>query len=285
MFRTSIEKSAVDHTRRRIVLGGIATAALAAGGAATDIMTAVPKAATAERDSKKTLDTAFRGITHERPHGTGLRLTEQLRHGGVLDPYAAAIAERDAYAYDLTHANIRTDFRAALDRIRRSGRANDIRIAFRRAGLPADLGLALAINESFFDNKRISPAGARGVFQIQPVTAVYFAKKLGIAAKEIGTDLTYDARMAAAILADYTRQCGDDQTLGLYAYNAGPGLLGFRRTGDDMSLDSYYAYLGAKAAEHAGDTKRTRTITDHFAYAPRIDAIRDVLHTAQKKPA
>ncbi|MBW8751206.1 MAG: transglycosylase SLT domain-containing protein [Propionibacteriales bacterium] len=87
--------------------------------------------------------------------------------------------------------------------------------ASQKYGVPATLLSAVAKQESGYDARAVSPAGARGLMQLMPGTA----KSLGVADP---LDPAQAVDGAARMLRDLTRRFGSTE-LALAAYNAGPG--------------------------------------------------------------
>jgi peptidoglycan DL-endopeptidase CwlO len=83
-----------------------------------------------------------------------------------------------------------------------------------RHGVDPSLLAAVASQESGFDSRAVSPAGAQGLMQFMPATA----RGLGVNP----LDPASAADGAARYLGDLTRQFGST-SLALAAYNAGPG--------------------------------------------------------------
>lgn len=91
---------------------------------------------------------------------------------------------------------------------------------FTRLGLPIELKY-LAVVESGLKNKVVSSVGARGVWQLMPVTARTFKLKV-TAAYDERTHL-YKSTLAAATYLKGLHARFDDWLLTIAAYNSGPG--------------------------------------------------------------
>jgi soluble lytic murein transglycosylase-like protein len=88
-----------------------------------------------------------------------------------------------------------------------------IRESSKRHAVPASIVEAVAWQESRFNQRAISPKGARGVMQLMPGTA----RGLGVDAANLKANIDG----GAAYLAQQIRRFGDLR-LALAAYNAGP---------------------------------------------------------------
>lgn len=82
-------------------------------------------------------------------------------------------------------------------------------------GIDPALALAVAKQESGFNQNAISPAGAIGVMQLMPATAA----GLGVDP----TNLNQNISGGVSLLASLLRQYDGNTALALAAYNAGPG--------------------------------------------------------------
>jgi soluble lytic murein transglycosylase len=95
-------------------------------------------------------------------------------------------------------------------------------------GLPPALLLALMKQESGFDAKAISPAGARGLMQMMPTTGTLQAKREGM--EDFTPDRLFEpeinARLGAAFLGDVVERYEGNLYFALAHYNAGPTSLG-----------------------------------------------------------
>jgi soluble lytic murein transglycosylase len=85
--------------------------------------------------------------------------------------------------------------------------------------------LALARQESEFNQFAVSPAGARGLMQLMPATAREVAKslQLGYDPAWLTSDPTYNARLGSQYLASMLNNWDGSFALALAAYNAGEG--------------------------------------------------------------
>lgn len=85
------------------------------------------------------------------------------------------------------------------------------------------IALGLARQESQFDNRAKSSAGALGLMQLMPGTAQKVAKDIGqpYVLARLTTDAGYNAQLGSAYLADMLAQFGSLE-MALAAYNAGP---------------------------------------------------------------
>jgi len=145
--------------------------------------------------------------------------------------------------------------------------------AARAAEVPADLLLALVATESSGRPRATSGAGAVGLAQLLPSTALGEAARLGIASPE-SLDLfdpAVNLRLGAAYLRDQLRAFGGDEALALAAYHSGPGTpAAWRR--DDPSATGL-ALLRARG------TPRTR------AYVERVLRRREWFRPPPSAPA
>lgn len=84
---------------------------------------------------------------------------------------------------------------------------------------------AIARQESAFDPKAVSSAGARGLMQLMPATARQTAVRagLGYAADRLTTDPSYNAQLGASHLGELMGDWKGSYVLAIAAYNAGGG--------------------------------------------------------------
>ena len=92
-----------------------------------------------------------------------------------------------------------------------------------RATPESALLLALARQESIFDEAAVSRVGARGLMQLMPATAKLVAGKLGMpySASRLTADPAYNAKLGAAYLGRLLNKYRGSYILALAAYNAG----------------------------------------------------------------
>jgi LysM repeat protein len=96
-----------------------------------------------------------------------------------------------------------------------------VRAAEAEFGLPPGLLLALAWQESGWNQAMVSYAGAIGVTQIMPETADWALETLAPDAVNWRTSATDNARLGASILRSYLDRTGGDVRLSLAAYYQG----------------------------------------------------------------
>ncbi|MEH6632920.1 MAG: lytic transglycosylase domain-containing protein [Halopseudomonas aestusnigri] len=86
------------------------------------------------------------------------------------------------------------------------------------------LVLALIRQESEFNHKAISHAGARGLMQLMPATAKFVAKKEKVKYKKqnLTDDPSYNVKLGTAYLSDLIRSFKGSYIMALAGYNAGP---------------------------------------------------------------
>ncbi|MBV9786054.1 MAG: lytic transglycosylase domain-containing protein [Acidisphaera sp.] len=91
------------------------------------------------------------------------------------------------------------------------------------AVMPA-VTLGLIRQESSFDAGALSPAGARGLMQLMPATAVAVAQRIGAAPSlaALTGDPSYNVRLGTAYLGSLLEQFEGVLPFALAAYNAGP---------------------------------------------------------------
>ena len=105
------------------------------------------------------------------------------------------------------------------------------------------LMLAVARQESLFDPAARSPAGAMGLMQLMPGTALSTARELGVpfAKGRLTTDPDYNVRLGASYLRGQLSRFDDEPALALAAYNAGPARVAgwLEVNGDPRGRDRY----------------------------------------------
>lgn len=87
------------------------------------------------------------------------------------------------------------------------------------------LVLSLIRQESAFNDKAVSHAGARGLMQLMPTTAKGVARRIGISYSKdrLTTDPDYNVQLGRAYLKGVLDRFNGSYILGLTSYNAGPG--------------------------------------------------------------
>ena len=92
-------------------------------------------------------------------------------------------------------------------------------------GVPAELVLSIARQESEFNPAARSPVGARGLMQVMPGTAEEMARRIRepYDVARLTQDGAYNARLGGAYLAGLRDRFGASTALIASGYNAGPG--------------------------------------------------------------
>ena len=99
--------------------------------------------------------------------------------------------------------------------------------AYKPLRTPPELAFLLGIarQETEFEPKTVSGAGAKGLLQVMTVTANHVCHDYRIKCDipRLLTDNSYNAMIASAYIADRMGEFGGSYVLGLAGYNAGPG--------------------------------------------------------------
>jgi hypothetical protein len=152
-------------------------------------------------------------IEAARP-GTNIRISDVygspiIRR--ILPEQTAATGSTSSTRANGWNAITNTAFRTTAD----APYADLFQAAAQKYGVPAALLSAVAKQESGYNPRAVSPAGAQGLMQLMPGTA----RSLGVTN---AFDPTQAVDGAARMLRDLTRRFGSTE-LALAAYNAGPG--------------------------------------------------------------
>jgi soluble lytic murein transglycosylase len=93
------------------------------------------------------------------------------------------------------------------------------------SSLEPALVLAITRQESEFDQRAVSRAGALGLMQLMPRTAQSVARSLHVPYQQprLTADADYNMRLGSSYLEGLVRQYGGSYILAIAAYNAGPG--------------------------------------------------------------
>ena len=99
------------------------------------------------------------------------------------------------------------------------------RYATEHGPLEPALMLSIIRQESGFDTKAQSRAGARGLMQLMPATAQQVSKTVNqrYSAKRLTTDPYFNIRLGSTYLSGLIDRFGGNYILAIAAYNAGPG--------------------------------------------------------------
>lgn len=85
--------------------------------------------------------------------------------------------------------------------------------------------LGIARQESEFNTRTMSGAGARGLLQVMPITAKHVCRdyKIRCDIPRLLTDMSYNTALASAYIADRMDEFQGSYVLAIAGYNAGPG--------------------------------------------------------------
>ncbi len=85
--------------------------------------------------------------------------------------------------------------------------------------------LGIARQESEFNTRIVSGAGARGLLQVMPITARHVCRdyKIKCDIPRLLTDMSYNTSLASAYIADRMEEFKGSYVLAIAGYNAGPG--------------------------------------------------------------
>jgi soluble lytic murein transglycosylase-like protein len=140
-----------------------------------------------------------------------------FRFGGREAELDALRGERDLLAVQLDRANkvihFSGEYRIGADL---AGAILDVALA---EGIEPDLAFRLVKLESDFNEKAVSSAGAIGLTQVMPSTAVYFER--GITAEALKNRRT-NLRIGFRYLRTLVKQYNGDLRFALLGYNRGP---------------------------------------------------------------
>ena len=112
-----------------------------------------------------------------------------------------------------------------------------------KSTVEAPLVLAMVRQESAFNPRAASGAGARGLMQLLPRTAYTVARRLKVpySRSRLTSDFRYNLRLGQAYIAGLVKKYDGSYVLALAAYNAGPSQANkwMRNNGDprDQSVD------------------------------------------------
>ncbi len=143
----------------------------------------------------------------------------------------ATTIEEKRIAADLAHAIDRLDLGVRIGKLSRSKGLSLGYAAYPRMTLPPEMARlwsyihAITRQESLFDTRAISRAGARGMMQLMPPTAKEVSRKMGVPydfAKLTG-DPAYNMMLGSTYFAELLDRFGGSHILAIAAYNAGPG--------------------------------------------------------------
>ncbi|MCP9785768.1 lytic transglycosylase domain-containing protein [Cyanobium sp. N5-Cardenillas] len=153
------------------------------------------------------------------PEGSRELLLEGRLRQGVGDDWTAfGLLEQASLKLDGNQCALERELERSLHPLRFEAA---FRAAATQGGLPMELLLGVAKQESRFTPAVRSPVGATGLMQLMPETAAELAG--GPVAEQVLEDPTGNASLGARYLAQMLRQWNGDPLLAVASYNAGPG--------------------------------------------------------------
>ena len=159
--------------------------------------------------------------------GDEARAMQFLRHAGeTLRPQERAALAQMAIDIGRPHLGLRLAKDAAGAGLIMPNQLYPLpEIAAMSWPVPTEFALAIARQESEFNPRAVSPAGARGLMQLMPGTAQEVSGRLGLGydVNKLTADPIYNARLGTAYLARMLESYNGSYILAAAAYNAGPG--------------------------------------------------------------
>ncbi len=147
----------------------------------------------------------------------------------------------------------------------------------RKAGLDPALALGIARQESSFDPAIVSPAGARGLMQLMPRTAMQEARKLGLgmSVPALTADPAYNMALGADYLHGLLDRYGSAEPLAIAAYNAGPARIDEWLTANGDPRGSGIAMLDWIELIPFGETRNyvQRVIENTLVYRAKLGEV------------
>ena len=146
----------------------------------------------------------------------------------------------------------------------------------------------LVRQESAFDSRAISRAGARGLMQLMPGTALRVARQLKVpySRRRLTRDPRYNLKLGQAYLADMLEDYDGSLILALSAYNAGPLRVErwLRRNGDPGP--NIYAAIDWIESIPFTETRNyvQRVLENHTVYRTRANGLNIALTLAAMEP-
>lgn len=198
-----------------------------------------PEAAELDLPADPVIASAERAAFNEREQVLALRILGELNQTFLFRTFAAHLEARmETPAEQAMLADIALDYLRLRESVRaaKAGRMQGMILAERaypvidvpaNAPVMADPALTLSVirQETEFDARAVSGAGARGMMQMMPATARQTARQLGLPYEFewLTDDPDYNMRLGMAHLQDVVDNYDGSLVMALAAYNAGGG--------------------------------------------------------------